>query len=104
MTWEGKIVNSINYMNADFTLETLYRQSLDYDFTEKVSEDKREWSWEDRQLMNIMDKSCISINGHYQVDLPLCDAEVKLPNNKKIGRHKILHKNMAWILNLKLTM
>ena len=69
-------------------METLYIQSLDYDFPEKVAEDKREWSWEDRKFMNIMDESCILIDGHYQVDLSLRDTELKLPKKKEMAEYR----------------
>ena len=98
-----KMVNSSNYTFADIHLEKLYRQSLDYDFPEKAAEDKREWSWEDRRFVKIMNESCILINGHYQVDLPLRDPELKLPNNKKMAedRLKSLMKKMIRIPQFK---
>ena len=103
MTRKGKTVNSCNYTLADVNLETLYRQSLDYDFPEKVAEDKREWSWEDRKFMNMMDESCILIDGHYQVDLPLRDTELKLPNNKEMAENRLksLQKKMGRISQFK---
>ena len=98
-----KMVNSSNYTFVDIHLEKLYRQSLDYDFPKKAAEDKREWSWEDRRFVKIMNESCILINGHYQVDLPLRDPELKLPNNKKMAedRLKSLMKKMIRIPQFK---
>lgn len=39
--------------------------------------------------MKVMDKSCIWRDGHYQVDLPLRDPEVKLPCNRKLAESRL---------------
>ena len=93
-------MNSCKYRLADVNLETLYRQSLDYDFPEKVAEEKREWSWEDRKFMNMMDESCILIDGRYKVERPLRDTELKLPNNKEMTESS-LQKKMGQISQFK---
>ncbi|KAJ8045014.1 hypothetical protein HOLleu_07931 [Holothuria leucospilota] len=82
---DGAVVISSNFIQADNNLEDLFKQSLNYDFPGRSVDDRREWSWEDRQFMEIMDSSCKKVDGHYQVNLPLRDQDVKLPNNKHIS-------------------
>ena len=59
-----------NHVCANVSLESLYRESLDFDFPERAADDKKEWPWEDRRFMKVMDGSCVWTDGHYQVDLP----------------------------------
>ncbi|KAJ8046354.1 hypothetical protein HOLleu_05001 [Holothuria leucospilota] len=82
-------VISSNFIQADNNLEDLFKQSLNYDFPERSVDDRREWSWEDRQFMEIMDSSCKKVDGHYQVNLPLRDQDVKLPNNKHMAEKRL---------------
>ena len=86
-----------NYVCADVSLEKLYRESLDFDFPERAADDKREWSWEDRRFMKVMDESCELVNGHYRVDLPLRDPELKLPCNRRMAENRLesLKKKMS---------
>lgn len=89
MTHNGAGVISSNFIQADNNLEDLYKQSLNYDFPERSVDDRREWSWEDRQFMEIMYSSCKKVDGHYQVNLPLRDQDVKLPNNKHMAEKRL---------------
>ena len=75
---------------------------MDYDLPEKAAEDKRERSREDR-FMNTTDESCILINGHHQVDLPLRHAELNLPSNTRMAEDgfKSLYRKLALIPQLK---
>ncbi|KAJ8017933.1 hypothetical protein HOLleu_44355 [Holothuria leucospilota] len=85
----GIISSNFTQVDRNLELETLVRQSLNYDFPEKVVDDKREWSWEDKQFMKIMDSSCQMVGGHFQVNLPLRDQHVKLPNNKQMAMKRL---------------
>ena len=73
VTKKKKMPTTSNYVCANVSLEKLYRESLDFDFPERAADDKKEWSWEDKQFMKVMDESCVWRDGHYQVDLPLRD-------------------------------
>eukprot|EP00794_Sanderia_malayensis_P020968 gene20968-23024_t len=86
-----------NYVCADVSLEKLYRASLDFDFPERAADDKREWSWEDKRFMKVMDESCILVDGHYRVDLPIRDPELKLPCNLRMAENRLqsLKKRMS---------
>ena len=78
-----------SHVCADVSLEIMYRESLDLDFPERAADDKREWSWEDRRFMKMMDESCVLVDSHYQVDLPLRSPEVKLPCNRKLAESRL---------------
>ncbi|PIK41880.1 hypothetical protein BSL78_21277 [Apostichopus japonicus] len=80
---------SSNFIQADSNLENMFRESLNHDFPEKAVEDKKEWSWEDKQFMEQMESSCKMVNGHYQVNLPLRHQQVKLPNNKQMAMKRL---------------
>ncbi|XP_070549158.1 uncharacterized protein [Ptychodera flava] len=85
----GKGKNCSNFVLADSSLEKLYKQSLNYDFPERRVDDRREMSWEDKRFMEVMDSSCKMVNGHYQVDLPLRDQNVRLPNNRQMAEQRL---------------
>eukprot|EP00794_Sanderia_malayensis_P013144 gene13144-14495_t len=86
-----------NYVCADVSLKKLYRASLDFDFPERAADDKREWSWEDKRFMKVMDESCVLVDGHYRVDLPIRDPELKLPCNLRMAENRLesLKKKMS---------
>ncbi|XP_033118261.1 uncharacterized protein LOC117117891 [Anneissia japonica] len=77
-------------------LEKIYIESLNYDFPERCIDDKREWSTEDREFMRIMENSCKIVEGHYQVDLPLRNPAVQLPDNLQMVSNRLrgLQKKM----------
>lgn len=97
VTKKKKMPTISNYVCADVSLENLYRESLDFDFPERAANDKKEWSWEDRRFMKVMDESCAWANGHYQVDLPLRDPGLKLPCNRTLAESRLesLKKKMS---------
>lgn len=47
-----------------------------HDFNEKLSEERPEMSWEDLELMNIMNDSVELYNGHYRLRLPFKEERV----------------------------
>ncbi|XP_071948974.1 uncharacterized protein [Antedon mediterranea] len=65
------------------SLERTYRESLKYDFPERVIDDKREWSQEDKRFIKIMADSCNFVDGHYQMELPLRDKKLKIQDYVK---------------------
>ncbi|XP_070549745.1 uncharacterized protein [Ptychodera flava] len=85
----GKGKNCSNFVIADSSLEKLYKQSLNYDFPERRVDDRREMSWADKRFMEVMDSSCKMVNGHHQVDLPLRDQNVRLPNNRQKAEQRL---------------
>ena len=58
---------------SDFTEAKLEKRSLS---------DTEEISFEDKKFLEIMDKEIKQMDGHYQVPLPLRNANVAFPNNR----------------------
>ena len=69
-------------------LNSIVRESLNFDFPERVIDDKREWSHEDNLFMKKMDSSCKMVEGHYQIGLPFKN-EVNLPNNSIMALRRL---------------
>ena len=68
------------------TLQNMYEQ----EFPEKNSSVERGLSNEDRKWMKIVQNGCtLSDDGHYEIPLPFCHADPKLPNNLELARRRL---------------
>lgn len=48
-------------------------------------------SREDQNFMDLVTTSAKQVNGHYQINLPLRERDVSMPNNRKIIEQYALH-------------
>jgi hypothetical protein len=71
----------IEQIEDDKRLERLFQQSMTIDFPERMIDDRREDSVEDKMFRLKVEQSISLVNGHYQLALPFRDS-VRLPNNE----------------------
>ncbi|XP_041349189.1 uncharacterized protein LOC121368518 [Gigantopelta aegis] len=63
-------------------LDKLVRDSINRDFPERLIDDKKEHSQEDKKFLDLVNGSITHSNGHYCIGLPFKENGVKLPDNK----------------------
>ncbi|XP_074651595.1 uncharacterized protein LOC141906248 [Tubulanus polymorphus] len=74
----------------DQKLETLERQikeTYNQDFPERVIDDEKQWSVEDKMFID-RKSNLRKVDGHYEIPLPL-RSDVKLPNNKSVAESRL---------------
>ena len=62
-------------------LDRLLKHLINMDFPERIIEDKRENSLDDKKFLECMNRTIRFKDNHYSLDLPFRDPDVKLPNN-----------------------
>ena len=73
---------SISSIDDDQTrLEKLVRNSMNYDFPERIVDDRQENSLEDKKFLELVRESICYEDGHYTIGLPFRDENAQLPNN-----------------------
>ncbi|KAM4533987.1 uncharacterized protein steap2 isoform 2-T3 [Odontesthes bonariensis] len=104
---QSEAVNRISVAN----LEKLLISQYSHEFNEKTADEKREHSIEDKKFLDIANNSVSLIDGHYTLDLPFKDDNVKLPNNRpialqrlhslkrKLSRNPVFHDEYSAFLN-----
>ncbi|XP_041354482.1 uncharacterized protein LOC121372257 [Gigantopelta aegis] len=60
------------------------------DVMKKRKDDKKEYSQEDKKFVQKVNKSIKLIDGHYEIDLPFRDENVKLPNNHNQAKERMM--------------
>ena len=77
-------------------LSQIYQRSINIGFLERTIDDKREPSQEDKMFMDLVQKSIVMREGHYELCLPFRD-NVWLPDNQlqALQRLKSLQKKMT---------
>ncbi|CAG2252827.1 unnamed protein product [Mytilus edulis] len=80
-------VNRVHMQNegCDETQLNLLMQSINLDFPERMNEDKRENSIDDKTFMQQVESSIHLENQHYCIALPFRDQHVVFPNNSVQG-------------------
>ncbi|XP_070548923.1 uncharacterized protein [Ptychodera flava] len=63
-------------------LDRLVRHSIDLDFPERMIDDKREHSQEDKKFMQKVKETIELVDGHYKMGLPFKNERVRLPDNQ----------------------
>lgn len=63
-------------------LEELLRESINRDFPERLSENIKENSQEDKRFLQQCENSVHMIDGHYCFDLPFRNVDPKMPINE----------------------
>ncbi|KAK0133432.1 hypothetical protein N1851_031063 [Merluccius polli] len=59
------------------------------DFSEKLCEEVKEMSVEDRRFLKIADDSAEILDGHYSLKLPFRKEDTTLPNNRYLGEQRL---------------
>lgn len=77
------------YCECDMKLEELVKASINSDFPERVIEDKREHSVEDKKFLSQVEGSISQENSHYSIGLPFRENSVNLPNNMIQGQQRL---------------
>lgn len=63
-------------------MHKLVRHAINLGFPERISENDRQPSQEDRKFLDIVGKSIAQKDGHYSIGLPFKRDDIKLPDNK----------------------
>ena len=63
-------------------LEQKFKEFCNMEFTEKLSETTDGLSVDDKRFMDIMEQSTTKQGDRYQMDLPLRERNISMPNNK----------------------
>ncbi|XP_069128774.1 uncharacterized protein [Argopecten irradians] len=72
------------------SLEDIAKKSINMDFPERLIDDKREPSREDKDFMRQAEQSIHLDNGHYYcVSLPFRDKNIVLPDNTSMARKRL---------------
>lgn len=58
------------------------------DFVEHHCNERAEMSVEDKPFMDIMSKSAVLKDGHYHLEFPFRNCNVKMPNNKQVAQQR----------------
>ena len=74
----------------DIELDMMLKKTYNEEFNE-LHPDKVATSVEDDRALNIVENSVTSVDGRYQLALPLRDDYVKLPNNRDHAKQHLLH-------------
>ena len=73
------------------TLDELWQQQFKTDFPECSLEEGPGMSREEQKFMKLVANSAKQVSGHYQINLPLRNKDVSMPNNRKIIEQRALH-------------
>jgi len=63
-------------------LSQIDQKSVNLDFPEKLTDEKKEYSVEEQRFLKKMDSSVRLVIGYYEMPLQFWIDDVKLPNNK----------------------
>ena len=80
------------------TLDELWSQQFKHDFPE-CQDDQLEMSREDLQFMEIVSKSVKLTEGHYSIGLPLRNAAISMPNNRRVAEQRALNLKKKFTKN-----
>ncbi|XP_070567324.1 uncharacterized protein [Ptychodera flava] len=77
-------------------LDRLVRHSIDLDFPERMIDDKREHSQEDKKFIQKVNETIELVDGHYKMGLPFKTERVRLPDNQQyaLQRFKGLERKL----------
>ena len=79
---------SVQESNELQRIEYLYRESVNLDFPERVIDEKREHSQEDKRFLEQVKHTQVKIDNHYEIGLPL-RQDVELPENKFLAEQRL---------------
>ncbi|XP_014672653.1 PREDICTED: uncharacterized protein LOC106813111 [Priapulus caudatus] len=89
-------VEVIREMDEMKKLDHLVRSSINFDFPESITDDKKEDSQEDKRFREKVSSSIRLVDGHYEIRLPFRKDDEVLPNNRAqaMQRLKSLKKKL----------
>ncbi|KAK2907800.1 hypothetical protein Q8A73_008873 [Channa argus] len=87
-TSRNEIMQAVSNRVSVAKLEDLWKQQFKYDFPEDGQEEKYEMSKADRLFMERMTQSARLVDGHYCLDLPLKELNIKMPNNRAVAEQR----------------
>ena len=90
-------VDMIQQLEDDQSLDKKMMNLFNTDFPEKLTDDRREPSCEDRKFISKVEKSLQLIDGHYSMCLPFKYDDVYMPNNERLvyNRQSNLKKKLS---------
>ncbi|XP_071133077.1 uncharacterized protein [Mytilus edulis] len=104
-TGTNKVVNRVEmsaiHEEEHSRLNELVEKSMNFDFPERIIDDKRENSVDDNSFLDYVNKNIHFEKGQYYIPLPFRDSNVKLPNNASQGQQRLRSLKNKFIKNLK---
>ncbi|CAG2202327.1 unnamed protein product [Mytilus edulis] len=92
-TGTNKVVNRVEmsaiHEEEHSRLNELVEKSMNFDFPERIIDDKRENSVDDNSFLDYVNKNIHFEKGQYYIPLPFRDSNVKLPNNVSQGQQRL---------------
>ncbi|XP_046339933.2 uncharacterized protein LOC124121032 [Haliotis rufescens] len=80
-------------------INTMMKNSMNYDFPEKAAEERKEMSQEDKEFMKIVTNSIHKEDGHYVVNLPFRDKDVIMPDNSEQALQRLRGLKKKFTMN-----
>ncbi|KAK2910703.1 hypothetical protein Q8A73_008418 [Channa argus] len=87
-TSRNEIMQAVSNRVSVARLEDLWKQQFKYDFPEDGQEERYEMSKADRLFMERVRQSARLVDGHYCLDLPLKELNIKMPNNRAVAEQR----------------
>ncbi|KAK2903738.1 hypothetical protein Q8A73_010395 [Channa argus] len=87
-TSRNEIMQAMSNRVSVARLEDLWKQQFKYDFPEDGQEERYEMSKADRLFMERVRQSARLVDGHYCLDLPLKELNIKMPNNRAVAEQR----------------
>ncbi|CAG2245419.1 unnamed protein product [Mytilus edulis] len=104
-TGTNKVVNRVEmsaiHEEEHSRLNELVEKSMNFDFPERIIDDKRENSVDDNSFLDYVNKNIHFEKGQYYIPLPFRDSNVKLPNNASQGQQRLRSLKNKFIKNPK---
>lgn len=82
-------LTAISNIEENDKLEQLVKHSMNFDFPERLIDDKRENSVEDNCFLEQVNNTILFENGHYSIALPFKDKNIRFPNNISQGLQRL---------------
>ena len=87
---QNVIANFVMTRTVEEDVNTLWR------IDEEGYKDRFSWSQEDKKVIELWDRECRLIDGHYELPIPWKDPDVRIPNNLVVAMSRLqtLKKNL----------
>ena len=84
-----KEIKTSNFIRSDEHLSDIFTKFCNLEFNDYIADKQTEMPQEDKTTLNIMEKSVRLKDGHYDIELPLRQKNLNLPNNKSLAVHRL---------------
>ena len=95
-----KEIKTSNFIRSDEHLSDIFTKFCNLEFNDCIADKQTEMSQEDKKALNIMEKSVRLKDGHYEIELPLRQKNLNLPNNRSLAVHSLFQKYNEFMKNL----